>query len=563
MEKRLTKIPEANRSVFGWPFGIVDGRKLIRAAINRDQARSFRSRDVSLATLIERGFAPKDSQIEILLIFPPSSVSHRYGKANLGDLGGDLIPLGIASIAAFLRERGFGVGVLDCCALCLDYTQIVDLIKEKRPRIVGLSSTTYTLPSTIELAKRIRTAIPDQLIILGGSHANVAGAETIDQYDVFDIVAVGADGEYTTLDVINAYRKCEYSRSNLLESLDLINSIDGIYYTSAGKAVATKPRSLISDLDELPFPARDLFPLERYAPLPNQYKSLPLTNMVVIRGCPYVCTFCDQAETIARTRSPERTVQEISHCVEHYGVKEISFWDDTMSYNKKWMRKFCELLIEENINVIWSCYAAVNTVNEEILHLMKKAGCWNIFYGFETGVAELLKNIDAHKKNRSFEEMKKVSKWTQDAGIEIRGSFMLGLPGETPELAKKTIEQAIELDPEYAQFSITTPYPGTRLYREIKDGKWGKFTTTDFSEFQGWNVVFLPIGYRDKGEVWEMERKAFQKFYFRPSYIIKKALSIRSLEDLKRYIRGGVALVSGFAFGPMPEHVRTRTGRTP
>ena len=128
-----------------------------------------------------------------------------------------------------------------------------------------------------------------------------------------------------------------------------------------------------------------------------------------------------------------------------------------------------------------------------------------IFYGFETGVTELLKNIDGHKKNRSFEKMKEVSRWTKDANIEIRGSFMIGLPGETPELARETIKRAIELDPEYAQFSITTPYPGTRLYKEIKDGKWGKFTTDDFSEFQGWNVVFLPNGYKDKGQVWEME----------------------------------------------------------
>ena len=234
-----------------------------------------------------------------------------------------------------------------------------------------------------------------------------------------------------------------------------------------------------------------------------------------------------------------------------------------MSYNKKWMREFCETLIDAQLGVIWSCYAAVNTVNQEILNLMKQAGCWNIFYGFETGVTELLRNIDGHKKNKSFEKMKEVTKWTKDAGIEIRGSFMVGLPGETPELAEETIKKAIELDPEYAQFSITTPYPGTRLYNEIKDGKWGTFTTNDFSQFQGWNVVFLPNGYKNKDEVWTMERKAFRAFYFRPKYIIKKLLSIRSREDIKRYYKGAIALAGGFAFGPMPSHIRIQTGRTP
>jgi|TARA_Y100000310_G_scaffold280152_1_gene299673 radical SAM superfamily enzyme YgiQ (UPF0313 family) len=518
---------------------------------------------MSKNALIERGFAVKDGNIEMLLIFPSTSISHRYGKADLGDLGGDLIPLGIASIAAFLREKGYGVGVLDCCALRLSNSEILDIIQDKKPRIVGLSSTTYALPSSITLANTIRKEVPDQLIILGGSHANVAGEETIDEYDAFDLVAVGPDGEYTALEIIEAYKASGYSRSSLLSRPDLLSTIDGIYYSDSGKTIRTKPRSTIADLDQLPLPARDLFPMERYIPLPNQYKTLPLTNIVVIRGCPYACTFCDQASTSARTRSPEKTINEIRHCVEEYGIKEISFWDDTMSYNKKWMSAFCELLIDANLDVIWSCYAAVNTVNQEILHLMKKAGCWNIFYGFETGVTQLLRNIDAHKKNRSFEKMKEVSQWTKDAGIEIRGSFMLGLPGETPDLAKETIKKAIALDPEYAQFSITTPYPGTRLYKEIKSGKWGKFTTMDFSEFQGWNVVFLPEGYTDKDEVWAMERSAFRQFYFRPKYIAKKIFSIRSKEDIKRYIKGGVALLGGFAFGPMPKHVRIKTGRTP
>jgi radical SAM superfamily enzyme YgiQ (UPF0313 family) len=159
--------------------------------------------------------------------------------------------------------------------------------------------------------------------------------------------------------------------------------------------------------------------------------------------------------------------------------------------------------------------------------------------------------------------MLEVAKWTKEAGIEIRGSFMIALPGETPELAEETIKFAIELDPEYAQFSITTPYPGTKLYDEILQGKWGKLTTHDYSQFQMWNVVFLPDGYKNKEEVWEMEKKAFRSFYFRPIYIWKKMWGIRSWEDIKRYYKGSKALVQGFSFGPMPSHVREATGRNP
>lgn len=519
--------------------------------------------DPSSSDLVDRGFATRNGQIDFLLIFPPTSMTSRYGKESLGKLGGDLIPLGIASIAGFLREKGYGVGVLDCCALGLSENSILRVIKEYRPKIIGISSTTYALQGALELSKSIRRDNPDQLIVLGGAHANVAGIETVDKYDVFDLVAVGSDGEYTALEILENYRQCGGSRSAFLADIERLSSIEGIMYKDSKGIVSTEPRSKIHNLDELPFPARDLFPLERYVPLPNQYKRLPLTNMVVIRGCPYVCTFCDQAGTGARKTSPQRTIDEICHVVERYGVKEISFWDDTMSYNKKWMREFCELLINAKLDVIWSCYAAVNTVNQEILNLMKQAGCWNIFYGFETGVPELLRNIDGHKKNKSFEKMKEVSKWTKDAGIEIRGSFMLGLPGETPELAQETIKKAIELDPEYAQFSITTPYPGTRLYKEIKNGKWGKLTTDNFSEFQGWNVVFLPDGYRSKEELWNMSRKAFRSFYFRPRYFFKRIVAIRSFRDINRYRKAFIGLLSGFAFGPMPEHIRVKTGRSP
>ena len=267
--------------------------------------------------------------------------------------------------------------------------------------------------------------------------------------------------------------------------------------------------------------------------------------MVVIRGCPYVCTFCDQANTGARRRSPQKVIDEIKICVEEYGVKEITFWDDTLSYHKKWMREFLNLLIDENLDLIWSCYAAVNTVDREILQLMSKAGCWNIFYGFETAVEELAKNMLTDRKNRNLERMKDVARWTREAGIEYRGSFMIGMPGETPELAKQTIQNAIELDPDYAQFSIVCPFPGTTLAAEIKQGKWGKFISQDLEEYNTMKVTWLPDGYKNPEELQNMERFAYRKFYLRPSYIFKRIIKIRNLEDLKRYIFGAIALVKG------------------
>ena len=142
--------------------------------------------------------------------------------------------------------------------------------------------------------------------------------------------------------------------------------------------------------------------------------------------------------------------------------------------------------------------------------------------------------------------MKKVAKWTKEAGIEVRGSFLIGLPGETPELAKKTVQHAIDLDPDYAQFTLVCPYPGTKLAQEIEEGKWGKFITRDLEEYQCWNVTWLPSGYKNPKELKDMERYAFRKFYLRPSYIFKRIMKIRTFEDIKRYIKGGTALVKSF-----------------
>ena len=509
-----------------------------------------RKKQTSLDSLINRAFAPKNELIDIMFLFPPTTTgkdySHRYGKKDLGDLNGNLIPLGIASLAAYLRKYGFGVAALDCITLELTHEAIVEIVRKKKPRSIGISATTYALPASTTLAERLRKEFPNLLIILGGAHANVAGEDAAKNITSIDIVSYNPEGETVMLDILQKFSNHNFNRDSFLNDLNIMKNIKGIIFKYKGEIIKNLPGEIIKDLDFLPLPARDLFPMERYIPLPNQYKKLPITNMVVIRGCPYVCTFCDQAATTARRRSPQKVLEEIREVVEKYEVKEISFWDDTMSYHKKWMIEFCTLLAEAKLDVIWSCYAAVNTVNQEILHLMKKAGCWNIFYGYETGVPELAENIKTNRKNKSMEHMMQVAQWTRDAGIEVRGSFMIALPGENPKLAEQTIQNAIKLDPEYAQFSIATPFPGTALYNEIKKGKWGKLTTEDFSEYQGWNVVFLPKGYKNKEEVIKMSRKAFKTFYMRPSYIINAIVNIRSLEDIKRYFKGFRALVKGF-----------------
>jgi radical SAM superfamily enzyme YgiQ (UPF0313 family) len=189
-------------------------------------------------------------------------------------------------------------------------------------------------------------------------------------------------------------------------------------------------------------------------------------------------------------------------------------------------------MIDEKLDITWTCLSRVDTIDHEMVSLMKRAGCWNIFFGFEAGNQELLDNI---KKGIKVEQSKKVMKWMKEEGIEVRASFMLALPGETPEMAEETIRFAIELDPDYAQFSVTTPYPGTSLYDNVE--QYGNLSK-DYSKYSLWSPVFVPHGYKDSDEVAKMEKRAIRKFYFRPKFFYSKFRKIKSLEDMKRYYKG-------------------------
>jgi len=472
--------------------------------------------------------------MDILLIYPPLSVKERYGNRKIGSSGGHLPPLGIAGIAAYLRKSGYDVGLIDALALDMTEEDICRYIALHRPRAVGLSALTSMFHRAASLVNVIRERFPEILIILGGQHATIMAEEIFKAHDeCFDLLVYG-EGEVTCLELMNIFKDTGYERQRLLGS-PLLKNINGLIFKTGDSIIKTPVRSHIADLDSLPFSARELLPMDKYIPLPNQYKRLPVAHMISTRGCPYPCSFCSASAVFGkkvRQMSPARVIAEIKHLMERYGAREISFWDDTMTIRKDWMMEFCDRLTSEGIDITWTCYGHVNTITEELLFKMKKAGCFNIFYGYESGDQRLLDMVD---KGTTLDRIRQVNQWTKEAGIEIRASFMLGLPGETPELARKTIDFAIELDPDYAQFSLTTPYPGTSLWHQAKN--YGNLKT-DFSEYHGWSAVFLPSGYKSRDELLALEKEAMRRFYFRPGYILNKLKKVNGIVDLIRYIKG-------------------------
>jgi len=243
---------------------------------------------------------------------------------------------------------------------------------------------------------------------------------------------------------------------------------------------------------------------------------------------------------IMRFRSPKLVVDEIEHVMKDYGAREISFWDDTFSGDPNWTIEVCAEIKKRKLDIIWSCYCNILGTTEEMIRQMAQAGCWNIFFGIESGNEDLLMKM---RKGLTLDKIRQIIKITKEVGIEIRASFMIGVPGETPEKAMNTINFAIELDTDYAQFSICTPYPGTELWSIAS--KEGKLLNTELTNFHGWDPVWLPNGYDNKEQLIALQKLAMRKFYLRPSFVLNKILKIRSVNDIVRYAKGA-RLVAGF-----------------
>ena len=468
--------------------------------------------------------------MKVTLINPPMTLEERYGK--FARAGSSLPPLGLAYIAATLEKNGIEVHIIDGTVMNFKNKSLENRISSIKPDIIGVTALTPTLYRSYEVINTSKKILPESLMVIGGPHTSLFPKDVLQENTNIDVSVYG-EGEHTLLELV---RNIENYGKNNGKSFE---NVKGIVYRNNGKIIKNEPRPYIGDLDTVPFPSRHLLPMNEYRPALYQIKRSPNTNIIASRGCPFSCTFCSKGVygKKFRTRSPENVIVEIENLIEKYGIKELLFWDDTFTVNKQWVEDFCDLLQSKNFDLTWSCSSRVNKVDKALLQKMKNAGCWSIFYGIEAGSQELLNNID---KGITLQEVRNAVKWAKDVGIEVRASFMLGLPGETKELAKKTIRFAKELDPDFAQFNITTPYPGTELNKNA--GQYGKILSHDFSKYTIWSPIFIPTGITSE-DLTKLHHQAYVEFYLRPTYILKRLMKIRSFSDIKVYLNGFVTLL--------------------
>ena len=437
----------------------------------------------------------------------------------------NIIPtLGLMYIASVLEKEGFEVKIIDCY-LEKSNINLYNELKKESPDIIGISTATPTFGDVIKIAEMIHKNFPEIFVVIGGYHVSAIPRQALSSGH-FNAGVIG-EGEITFLELVKELQKRNPNFSK----------IKGLAIKKSNKIMFTKPRPFIKELDSIPFPARHLVPpLSRYKPTPASYKRLPVGILISSRGCPSKCTFCDRAVfgCAYRERSPRNVLDEVEELIYKFGAKELKFFDDTFTLNKKRLFEICNEFKKRKIDVEWSCLTRANLVSKEILMKMKNAGCWQVLFGLESGDPGILKSL---KKGITLEQGERAVELAKKVVLSVRADFLMGVPGENIKTMKRTLKFAKKINPSFAHFNKFTPYPGTEIYNKlVKEGY--KFDFNKFySQLDHSHSIYSPKGISKK-QLGEFVNKSYKKFYLRPKYIFNRLFEIRDFENLIRDVKG-------------------------
>jgi radical SAM superfamily enzyme YgiQ (UPF0313 family) len=462
--------------------------------------------------------------MKCLLVIPPwSSTQTHPGYVN--QVTGATMPGGVTYLAACLREDGHFVEIMDGHFVSND--DIVKRLKKNRHDLLGISCVCALWKSAISLIKAVSKEINHSLyIVAGGQGPSGMGADCLTQVPELDAIVIG-EGEHVICQLIR----------NITKPKEL-EKIPGLIFRHGKDIVKGPSPKPIEDLDALPFPAIDLIPIDKYIPAAAHYRKMPVATITSSRGCPNGCMYCYRiAGNTIRMRRPANVVDEMLFDYKIYGAREIIFWDEHFTYDKDRVMEICDRLKVANRPVIWWCAGRVDSVDEELLRAMRKAGCYQILYGVESGSERVLDFIG---KNTNKDLIHNAVHLAKKCGIKVYGTFMLGLPTETYDEAMETIKFAIELNPDIAEFFPTTPFIGTELAKRVEE--FG--VLADDTDQLGMHLAcFVPYT-MTREQLLELRRKSNQYFYFRFRYIFNQLIRIQSWTEVKDIYKGGKTLIT-------------------
>ena len=454
--------------------------------------------------------------MKLALIFNPFKYKvHEENTRITQKYFGLFPPLSLAWVAAIAEQAGHDVRIIDARTLQLSKQDTVELLKKFNPDILGFMMTTYMFPDTLAWIKFIKKQI-NVPVMVGGYNLRVYPEESISYREIdFGII----EHAYYTLPAL--LKEIETKTNNFA-------NVPGLVYKKDGKIIKTDHPQVIN-FDLFPKPARHLLPNELYAEFPTERRNFNI--MVTSLGCPFKCKFCEAGKTPFNPRSAENVVQEIEDCYYKYAIREIDIFDYEFTGNRKRVLEICALLKQKNLDIIWACRSRIDTVDSELLAIMYETGCRRIYFGIESGSQEILDTIN---KNQTLAQAVDIISCCRKVGIKTLGFFLIGAPNETEVTIKKTVKFAKSLDLDYVQFSKCLAKPLTPLWKDLVDKTkadywkdWILGEEVDRQLERPWTIL-------TNEQIDKLAKQAYLSYYFRPKFLIKALVQLKSLQEFKR-----------------------------
>ncbi len=441
---------------------------------------------------------------KVLLVIPPeSSIKDEKQTESKWPR------IGIAYLAAYLRKNKIKVKILDCKSLDLSYQDVAAVIREYNPKIVGLGPFTEEIYEAYKVCQVAKGVNPDIITIFGGPHASALPRRTLQEFPELDLVVCG-EGEKVLAEIADGRN---------------LTMIQGIAYRTGCQIIINQPVELIKDLDSLPFPAWDLFPLDSYRGRLSMYLrekiKKPILELPILsaRGCPFNCIFCYKTYSGLRNRSPINIVDEIEYDIEEYRATEFFFVEGTFAAHHEQGIKICDEIIRRGLNkkIKWMVETRVNVATEKLLKKMKQAGCKQIDFGVESGDEKILAST---KKGITINQIRTAVRLAKKVGLKVSCYFVIGHPFENRETIKKTYKLARELNPDLMNVGIMIPYPGTKV-REMTEKEEGNYhlICEDWGEYTKQRGGPLELKNISIKELQRIQSREYLKYYIRPSKI--------------------------------------------
>lgn len=447
------------------------------------------------------------------------------GKVNRS---GYLVPpIFLAVAAAHLQKHGLDSRIIDAAALGWHRETLDRFLFEIRPDLTVIEASTISIRQDAETACQIRERQGGKVALVG-LQVSALPEESLQKFPV-DYIAVG-EYENTILELVRT-----------LADGGPLDGVAGLgWRDAAGRARINHPREL-SDINTFPMPLYSQLPLAKYwDPIARNHPCISIRTM---RGCPFHCSYCVAPQVIyggqVRYRDPGLVLDEI-WTLAGMGVREIFIDDETFTLNRGHVREICRGLKETGLRIDWSCFGRVDQVDRELLAEMKAAGCYMIRYGVESADRKILDNIG---KGFTPDQTERAFFLTRSLGLKTHATVMYGSPGETAETMRNTLEFSLGLKPDYAQFTIVTPYPGTRYYREVKEG--GRLLSQNWEDYDGSCRSIVRLDSLSPAEVESFVDYSYRRFYLRPTYFFRRLFGIRRRGEFRYLLGSGSRFLRG------------------